>query len=90
MVNLIIIEAIVFIGAVVLIVVVFAPRINRWIKGRVFKENEEAVPLFSCSIASKGNVSGTSSSGDIYDCVEAKGKIEETGPKTDKGDLRHP
>ena len=79
MVNLIVIAAII-IGAVA-IIVIFAPRIKRWIKARMFKENDEAIPLFNCSIASRGNGSGAPNSGDIYDCVETKGKIDETGPK---------
>jgi hypothetical protein len=79
MVNLTIIAAII-IGAAA-IAVIFAPRIKRWIKGRMHKQNDEAIPLFNCSIASRGDGSGTPNSEDIYDCVEAKGEIEETGPK---------
>ena len=79
MVNLIIIAAII-IGAVA-ITVIFAPRIKRWIKGRMLKENDEAIPLFNCSIASRGDESGAPNSGDIYDCVETKGEIEEAGLK---------
>jgi hypothetical protein len=79
MVNLIIIAAII-IGAVA-IAVIFASLIKRWIKDRVLKENDETIPLFNCSIASRGIGSGAPNSGDIYDCVENKGKIEETGPK---------
>jgi hypothetical protein len=70
MVNLIIIAAII-IGAVA-VTVIFAPRIKRWIKGRMLKENDEAIPLFNCSIASRGNGSGTPNSEDIYDCVETQ------------------
>jgi hypothetical protein len=79
MVNLIIIAAII-IGAVA-VTVIFAPHIKRWIKGRMLKENDEAIPLFNCSIASRGDGSGTPNSGDIYDCVETNEEIEETGPK---------
>ena len=79
MVNLIVVAAII-IGAVA-IIVIFAPRIKRWIKARMFEENDEAIPLFNCSIASRRNGSGTPNSGDIYDCVETNGKIEETEPK---------
>ena len=79
MVNLIIIAEII-IGAVA-IAVIFAPRIKRWIKGRMLKENDEAIPLFNCSIASRGDESGLPNSRDIYDCVETKGEIEEAGPK---------
>jgi hypothetical protein len=76
MVSLIII-AVIIIGAVAL-VLILVPRIKRWIKGRMLKENDETIPLYNCSIASRGNESGTSNSGDIYDCVEANG--EETEP----------
>ena len=79
MVNLIIIAAIII--GVVTITVVLVPRIKRWIKGRMLKETDEAIPLFNCSIASKGDDSGTPNSGDIYDCVETKGEIEAAGPK---------
>jgi hypothetical protein len=79
MLNLTIIAAII-IGAVA-IVLILAPRIKRWIKGRMLKENDEAIPLFDCSIASRGDESGVPNSGDIYDCVEAKGEIEEAGTK---------
>jgi gas vesicle protein len=79
MANLILIAAIIGAAAIILIL---APRIKRWIRGRMLKEKDEAIPLFNCSIASKGNESGTSNSGDIYDCVETKG--EETEPKTEE------
>jgi hypothetical protein len=79
MVNLIIIAAIII--GVVAITVVLVPRIKRWIKGRMLKETDEAIPLFNCSIASKGDDSGTPNSGDIYDCVETEEEIEETGTK---------
>lgn len=79
MVNLTIIAAII-IGAVATTVVLL-PRIKRWIKGRMLEETDEAIPLFNCSIASKGDDSGTPNSGDIYDCVETKGEIEAAGPK---------
>lgn len=79
MVNLIIIAPIIIgAGAVVLI---FASRIKRLIKGRMIKENDEAIPLYNCSISSRNEL-GTSNSGDIYDCVETK--KEETESKTEK------
>lgn len=78
MVNLIIAAAII-IG--VALIVIFAPRIKRWIRDRTLKGNDEPIPLFNCSIASKGNGSGGPNSGDIYDCVETKDEIEETGTK---------
>lgn len=76
MVSLIIIAVI--IGAMAL-VLILAPHIRRWIKGRMLKENDETIPLYNCSIASRGNESGTSNSEDVYDCVEAN--KEETEPE---------
>lgn len=78
MVNLIIVVAII-IG--VALIVIFAPRIKRWIRDRTLKGNDEPIPFFNCSIASKGNESGGPDSADIYDCVESKEEIEETGTK---------
>jgi hypothetical protein len=78
MVNLISVAAIII---AIAIIVIFAPRIKRWIKGRTPKGDDEPIPLFNCSIASRGNGSGRPNSGDLYDCVEAKGEIEETGTK---------
>lgn len=80
MVSLIII-AVIIIGAMAL-VLILAPHIKRWINGRMLKENDETIPLYTCSIASRGNESGASNSEDVYDCVETSG--EETELKLKK------
>jgi hypothetical protein len=78
MVNLIIVAAIII---AIAIIVIFSPRIKRWIKGRTLKGDNEPIPLFNCSIASRGNGSGGPDSGDLYDCVETKEEIGETETK---------
>lgn len=73
MVNLIIVPAIII---AVALIVIFAPRIKRWIRARTLKGDDEPIPLFNCSIASRGNGSGGPDSGDLYDCVETKEEID--------------
>lgn len=73
MVNLIIVASIII---AVALIVIFAPRIKRWIRDRTLKGDGEPIPLFNCSIASKGNGSGGPDSGDLYDCVETKEEID--------------
>lgn len=77
--NLVIIAAIIICG--IAVIIVLAPRIRRWIRGKMIKENDDIVPLFNCSIASKGNESGAPNSSNVYDCIETNGEIEETGQK---------
>ncbi len=71
MVGLIIV-ALVIIGAIVL-TALYAPRIKRWINEKRNKEDGNT-PLFNCTLVGKGKESDASGSGDIYDCVEDKGK----------------
>jgi len=72
MVNSIIIALAVI--CVIAILAIFALRTRRRLRGGRNKENGEKVPHFNCSIVSKSNSSDASNSGDVYDCVEDKGK----------------
>ncbi len=78
--NSIVVAAIIVV-AIIAILALFAPGIRRWIKGKRHRGKGEKIPLFNCSITSKGDDDNMPNSVDVYDCVEADEKDAKTSPK---------
>jgi len=69
MVSLPILAAIAIV--VLLAAAILAPRIKSWIASRRLRKDGGSLPVYKCSLVSKGSGTGSANREDIYDCIEA-------------------